>query len=284
MKPYSTIAALALCAGSLLLGCSTNECSAGSVCGNSNAVGPTATGGSKAPDTAPLAFTVDEVRAWDSCDGGVGMVFLKPPTLEEAAAELGRNTAATTADEVAAFQKRLEAFGNDHEAVTADYAIIHLTVQGKSARAVTVKNIAIKPQETQPLPKPSLRLRYTGGCGDANMSRFAANLDKKTPVLEFKDGQSDQGKMRVRGFPVQVSESDTENFVIVPFTTAGVHRFTLSIEWSSGGVSGTTEVRRNDKKEFAVASGNGGPQYSYGQDGKFTPITDRMNPDDPFAN
>ncbi|MFD9411011.1 hypothetical protein ACFWBN_28855 [Streptomyces sp. NPDC059989] len=284
MKSYSTVAALALCGGFLLLGCSTNECSAGSVCGNSNAIGPTPTGDSKASDTAPLAFTVDEVNPWDSCDGGAGMVFLKPPALDEAAAELGRNQAVTTADESVAFWKRLEAFGNDHEAVAADYAIIHLSVQGKSARAVTVKNIAVKPQETRPLPKSSLRLRYAGGCGDANMSRFAANLDKKTPALEFKDGQNDQGKMRARGFPVQVSESDTENFVIVPFTSAGVHRFTLSIEWSSDGVSGTTEVRRNDKKEFAVASGNGGPQYFYAQDGKFNPLTGRMNPDDPFAN
>ncbi|MFI5999515.1 hypothetical protein ACIA98_03720 [Streptomyces sp. NPDC051366] len=284
MKQYSTVAALALCTGFLLLGCSTNECSAGSVCGDSNAVGPTATGDSKASDTAPLAFTVDEVNPWDSCDGGAGMVFLKPPTLNEAAAELGRNKAVTTADESAAFDKRLEAFGGAHEAVTADYAIIHLNVQGKTARAVTVKNIAIKPQETQPLPKSSLRLRYSGACGDANMSRFAANLDKKTPALVFKEGQSSSGEMRVRGFPVQVSESDTENFVIVAFTSAGVHRFTLSIEWSSDGVSGTTEVRRNNKKEFTVASGNGGQQYFYEQDGKFHPITSKMDPEDPFAH
>ncbi|MEU3911425.1 MULTISPECIES: hypothetical protein [unclassified Streptomyces] len=284
MKPYSTVAALALCANLLLSGCSTNECSGGSVCGAGNAVGPTSTGDSKASDTAPLVFTVEEVNPWDSCDGGAGMVFLKPPALDEAAAELGRNKDVRTADQSAAFWKRLEAFGSAHEAVTADYAIIHLHVQGKTARAVTVKNIVVEPQETRPLPKSGLRLRYDGACGDANMSRFAANLDKQKPTLEFKDGQSDAGTMRVRGFPVQVSESDTENFVIVAFTSAGVHRFTLSIEWSSGGVSGTTEVRRDNKKEFTVASGNGGQQYSYEQDGTFQPITTRMNPDDPFAH
>ncbi|MFJ3960884.1 hypothetical protein [Streptomyces sp. NPDC090036] len=33
-----------------------------------------------------------------------------------------------------------------------------------------------------------------------------------------------------------------------------------------------------------MASGIGGPQYLYGQDGKFQPITFRMNPEDPFAD
>ncbi|MFJ3519756.1 MULTISPECIES: hypothetical protein [unclassified Streptomyces] len=285
MKSYGAAAVtLALGAGVLMTGCSTNECSAGSVCGNSNAVGPKATGDAGAQGDAPLAYTVEEVDPWDNCDGGVGVVFMKPPTLDAAAAELEGNKAVTTAEEAAAFSKRLETFGNAHEAATADRTIIRLNVQGKSGRAVTVKNIAVKPQAVQPLPKQSLRLQYAGGCGDANMSRFAANLDSKSPKLEFKDGQSDTGSMRVRGFPVTVSESDPENFVIVAFTSSGLHRFSLSIEWSSDGVSGTTEVKSSDQKEFAVASGIGGPQYLYGQDGKFQPITFRMNPEDPFAD
>ncbi|MEV6583271.1 hypothetical protein AB0M92_34510 [Streptomyces sp. NPDC051582] len=283
MKAYGIAAAMTLGAGLLLMGCSTNECSAGSVCGNSNAVGSETAGGSKAQSDAPLSFTVEEVNPWDSCDGGAGVVFMKPPTLDEAAAELGRNRTVTTAEETAAFWKRLESFGGTHDAAPADLTIIRLNVQGRSGHAVTVKDISVKQQESLPLPKQSLRLRYAGGCGDANMSRFAVNLDKKSPKLEFKDGQSDTGSMRVRGFPVKVSESDPENFVIVAFTSAGLHRFSLSIEWSSDGASGATEVKSKDQKEFAVASGNGGPQYSYGQDGKFQPITYRMNPEDPFG-
>ncbi|MFG2616499.1 hypothetical protein ACGFXC_02675 [Streptomyces sp. NPDC048507] len=286
MKWTGAATTLALGAGLLLAGCSTNECSAGSVCGNSNAVGRTATTGAPAPGPSgetPLTYTVEEVNPWDSCDGGRGVVFMKPPALDEAAAELGRNKSVTNAEENTAFQKRLEAFGTTHEAAPADVTTLRLNVQGKTGRAVTLKNITVKPQGTQPLPKESLRLRYEAGCGDGNVSRFSVNLDKRTPTLEFKEGQSDTGTMRVRGFPVKVSESDPENFEIVAFTSAGLHRFTLSIEWSADGVPGTTEVKRNDKKDFAVASGNGGPQYSYGQDGRFTALTTRMNPEDPFA-
>ncbi|MFB6823963.1 hypothetical protein ACFCXA_20495 [Streptomyces virginiae] len=284
MKSYSAIVALTLGAGMVLMGCSMNDCSAGSVCGDSNAVGAKATGNSEKEGDAPLSFTVEEMNPWDSCDGGVGVVFTKPPTLDEAAAELRRNVTVKTTEEAVAFRARLDSFGSAHEAVPADLTIIRLNVQGKSGRAVTVRNITVKRSEDSPLPKQSMRLRYEGACGGANMSRFAVNLDKKTPKLEFKDGESDTGAMRVRGFPVKVSESDPENFVIVAFTSAHLHRFSLSIEWSSDGVAGTTEVKRSDNKEFAVASGNGGPQYAYGQDGKFRPITYRMNPEDPFAD
>lgn len=54
MKSYGAIVALTLGAGMVLMGCSMNDCSAGSVCGDSNAVGAKATEDSEKEGDAPL--------------------------------------------------------------------------------------------------------------------------------------------------------------------------------------------------------------------------------------
>ncbi|MFF4230578.1 hypothetical protein [Streptomyces sp. NPDC001820] len=283
-RPIALLCGLAICAGPVLLGCSHNECNDSSVCGDGNSNNRN---GSEAPKKAsgpPFTFTSRESDPWDACENGPGRVYPKAPPLEDIAAHVDIGAARTSA-EVAAHNKRLASFDSNHSAVTADRTTIDLTLQGKTGRAVTIQNISVDVVDVKPTPATGVRVRRIGGCGGSNFSAFLADLDKKTPTLAFKSGENAAGKMRVRGFPVQVTESDPETFTIVAFTTADVHTFSFVVEWSSEGVRRKTKVNKDNGTPFSVASGNGAPQYDYQQqDGTFTPPQFKMNPDDPLGD
>ncbi|MFD7446724.1 hypothetical protein [Streptomyces sp. NPDC059909] len=283
MRYIGRLAVLTMCTGSLLLGCSTNECSGGSVCGGGNSVDLS---GKQSPTTptTPLTYSVSESDPWDACEGGPGKVFLRAPSLDDIAAHVNSGASQTTA-EVAAYKKQLAEFDRDHNAVTADRTTITLTLQGKTSRAVTIQDITVNVADVKPTPATSVRVQRVGGCGDSNVSSFLVNLDKKVPRLEFKEGRNSTGQMRVRGFPVQITESDSEVLTLVAFTTADVHTFSLVVHWTSDGDPGTTEVKADSGALFSVASGNGGRQYDYQQqDGTFTPQRYKMDPEDPLGD
>jgi hypothetical protein len=276
------LAILTLFSGVPLLGCSTNQCSENSTCGNHNNTGHD-DGTSPAPSGPPIVFTVLEHDAWDACDEGPGKVFLTAPTLPDIAMHLNA-MGARTADQRAAYEKQLAAFDQKYHAVPADRTGIDLTIRGSSASAVTIQGISVSLIDVKPTPPTSVRVTVDGACGGSAYSSFQVDLDKQVPGLVFKSGQDADGRKRVQGFPVQVTQSDPEIFTVLPFATANVYTFRLVVHWSAGGVLGTTTVSENGGEPFAVASGSGAHQYDYQpQNGMFSAQTMKMNPSDPLG-
>ncbi|MFF4277087.1 hypothetical protein [Streptomyces sp. NPDC001536] len=216
------------------------------------------------PDSgeAPLTAKATMVDPMDVCEGGGGIVYLKPPTVSAAEQEFNKqfkNPTGLLADK--------STFDAAHEARAANYGIINLLLQGTGEKAVTISKVSIKPVAVQPAPK-ALRIRPVGGCGDANMSRFSVDLDSPQPRLKFKDGRTDEGKQRVSDFPYQVSQSDTETVVIVPVTNRSDYRFKIAVDWESGDQSGTLEVGdgKRDGEPFEIVSGVASAKYTLGQE------------------
>ncbi|MEV7365466.1 hypothetical protein [Streptomyces sp. NPDC091299] len=213
---------------------------------------------SPAPDEdIPLTADASVADAWDPCEGGSGMVFLKPPTLSAVKQEFGKRWSGSDPD----YYKK-STFDARYEAKPANYAIVNLLIQGKSSQAVVIERVTVKPVSVQEAPK-GLRLRTEGGCGGTNMSRFLVDLDAQQPRLKFKDGTDEDGKRRVSGFPYQVTSSDPETAVIVPVTNEHYARFKLVVEWKSGKQSGELEVgdSNRDNAPFEVASGSASRKY-----------------------
>ncbi|MFE5088366.1 hypothetical protein [Streptomyces mirabilis] len=211
---------------------------------------------------APLTAKASMVDPMDVCEGGGGIVYLKPPTILAAEQEFNKQLKRPTGLLV-----NDSTFDAEHEARAANYGIINLLIQGKGEQAVTISKIRIKAVKVQPAPK-ALRIRSEGGCGDANMSRFSVDLDSPQARLKFKDGRTDEGKQRVSGFPYQVTQSDTETVVIVPVTNKSDYRFKIAVDWESGDQSGTLEVgdgKRHDDP-FEIVSGAASAKYSLGQE------------------
>ncbi|MGW3037461.1 hypothetical protein ACWDCB_40480 [Streptomyces sp. NPDC001178] len=204
----------------------------------------------------PLTAKASMTDPMDVCEGGGGVVYLKPPSVPSVEREFNKKSSDDSST-----------FDTEHEARAANYGIINLLIQGKGEQAVTISKISIKAVKVQPAPK-ALRIRPTGSCGDANMSRFSVNLDSLQQQLKFKDGRTDEGEQRVSGFPYQVTQSDTETVVIVPVTNKSDYRFKIAVDWESGDQSGTLEVgdgKRHDEP-FEIVSGAASAKYSLGQE------------------
>ncbi|MXM64601.1 hypothetical protein GR925_14390 [Streptomyces sp. HUCO-GS316] len=228
-------------------------------------------------DSLPLTAEATVVDPWDVCAGGAGKVFLKPPSLPAVTQEFGKRWNGSDPD-----YYKTSTFDARHQAKPANYAIVNLLIQGKTSQAVVIERITVKPVSVQDAPK-GLRLRTSGACGDANMSRFLTNLDSPQPRLTFKDGRDEDGKRRVSSFPYKVTNSDPETAVIVPMTNAHYARFTFVVSWKSGTESGELEVgdSSRDNAPFEVASGSASQKIQMSQDLKPQPL-DEPEITDPF--
>ncbi|MFR9795102.1 hypothetical protein ACL02U_04220 [Streptomyces sp. MS06] len=290
MRGRAGLSVALLLSTGLLFGCSKNECSGGSVCGGHNNVGRTESQsvGPASPSStteAPFTYTVSENDPWDACEGGLGRVYPKPPPALDAIAAHLDGRPGQTAAEAAEGRKKLATFDEQHHAITADLTIITLTLQGRSSHAVVINKVRPDVLGVKPTPAGSVRVQRVGSCGGTNESSFLVDLDKEKPELEFKEGQDATGRMRVKGFPVQVTDDDPEVLTIVAFTVSGVHSFGFTVDWTSDGRSGSTQVRGADDGPFSVASDIGGTQYDYSmQEGGFTSHTSRIDPADPLGD
>jgi hypothetical protein len=93
------------------------------------------------------------------------------------------------------------------------------------------------------------------GCGGGvGTKSFDIDLDNGSPAVTAKNGQRD--------FPYKVSESDPEVFYVIARTKAHDVRWDLSLDWSSGGRSGTVHLD-DDGRPFRTSAGVGRPGYDY---------------------
>lgn len=287
MKSRVALAVIvALWLQTLLLGCSSNECGDNSVCGDRNAENNNGSG-VPAPEVSglPFAFTVKENDPWDACDGGFGRVFLKPTSLDDIAPHLhSHESGQVTSKQLEVESKDLAAFDRKHGAVAAELATIDVTLQGRSTHAVTIQDITVDVADVSVTPKTSIQVSRSGNCGGASFSTFLTDLNKDSPKLKFASGEYDDGRKRVRGFPVRITESESEVATITAYATQGVHDFEFVIHWTGDGVSGETRVAGPDGKPFSVAApADGAARYIYEQDGTFESNRFTLNPQDPLG-
>ncbi|NJQ15536.1 helix-turn-helix domain-containing protein [Streptomyces bohaiensis] len=147
------------------------------------------------------------------------------------------------------------AWVRDHAGVPADEQRIGLTLQGTGEETVVVEAVHVRVVErSAPLTWDEYQLNRHGCGGSVQPRPFTVDLDNGNPVLDPGEGEG--------GLPLTVDESDPEVLYLTARTSAHHVAWELSLEWSSGGRSGT--VRVDDGGDpFRTSGAAGGTQHSF---------------------
>ena len=139
-------------------------------------------------------------------------------------------------------------------AISSNEQRVALTVQGTGAETVVLEALHIR-VVSKGAPPGWNEYAMGSGCGGGVRTRsFDADLDKGSPTLTVANGQRD--------FPYKVSESDPEVYYVTVHTKAYDVRWDLTLDWSSGGRSGTVRID-NDGVPFHTSAKAGGKSYDY---------------------
>ncbi|MET8079614.1 helix-turn-helix transcriptional regulator [Streptomyces sp. NPDC005303] len=139
-------------------------------------------------------------------------------------------------------------------AVSSGEQRIALTVQGTGEETVVLNALHVR-FLTKDAPLAWNDYSMGVGCGGGvGTKSFDIDLDNGSPTVAVKNGQRD--------FPYKVSESDPEVFYINAHSTAHDVRWDLSLDWSSGGRSGTVHID-DDGRPFRTSADVGRPGYDY---------------------
>jgi hypothetical protein len=139
-------------------------------------------------------------------------------------------------------------------AVSSGEQRVALTVQGTGAQTVVLEALHVS-IESRNAPLAWNDYAMGVGCGGGvETESFDVDLDSGSPTARARNGQ--------RQFPYSVSESDPEVFYVTAHTKAHDVRWTLSLDWSSGGRHGTVRVD-NDGVPFRTSADVGRPGYDY---------------------
>jgi transcriptional regulator with XRE-family HTH domain len=139
-------------------------------------------------------------------------------------------------------------------AVASGEQRIALTVQGTGAQTVVLEALHVR-VESMGAPLPwndySMGVGCGGGVGSAS---FDTDLDAGSPALTPENGQRD--------FPYKVSESDPEVLYVTAHTASHDVRWSLTLQWSSGGRHGTLRVD-DSGTPFRTSADADRPGYDY---------------------
>jgi transcriptional regulator with XRE-family HTH domain len=139
-------------------------------------------------------------------------------------------------------------------AVSSGEQRIALTVQGTGEETVVLNALHAR-FLTKDAPLAWNDYSMGVGCGGGvGTKSFDIDLDNGSPTVTVKNGQRD--------FPYKVSESDPEVFYVTARTKAHDVRWDLSLDWSSGGRSGTVHID-DSGKPFRTSADVGRPGYDY---------------------
>ncbi|MER7565258.1 helix-turn-helix domain-containing protein [Streptomyces sp. NPDC097941] len=139
-------------------------------------------------------------------------------------------------------------------AVSSGEQQIALTVQGTGEETVVLNALHVR-FLTKGAPLAWNDYSMGVGCGGGvGTKSFDIDLDNGSPTVTAKNGQRD--------FPYKVSESDPEVFYVTARTKAHDVRWDLSLDWSSGGRSGTVHLD-DDGRPFRTSADVGRPGYDY---------------------
>ncbi|MDH6517696.1 transcriptional regulator with XRE-family HTH domain [Streptomyces sp. SAI-135] len=139
-------------------------------------------------------------------------------------------------------------------AVSSGEQRIALTVQGTGDGTVVLNALHVR-FLTKGAPLAWNDYSMGVGCGGGvGTKSFDIDLDNGSPTVTVKNGQRD--------FPYKVSESDPEVFYITAHSAAHDVRWDLSLDWSSGGRSGTVHID-DAGRPFRTSADVGRPGYDY---------------------
>ncbi|MFF7641895.1 helix-turn-helix domain-containing protein [Streptomyces canus] len=139
-------------------------------------------------------------------------------------------------------------------AVSSGEQRIALTVQGTGEETVVLNALHVRfLSKDAPLAWNDYSMGV--GCGGGvGTESFDIDLDNGNPRVTVKNGRRD--------FPYKVSESDPEVFYVTARTRAHDVRWDLSLDWSSGGRSGTVHIA-DDGRPFRTSADVSRPGYDY---------------------
>ncbi|MFI0238060.1 hypothetical protein [Streptomyces sp. NPDC016845] len=233
MKRLAGLAALLTAAGgALLLGCSSNECSGGSVCGAGNAVERSARSEPKPTPSAsraaegPLLVTYKWPTA-KVCDGATSVAMARGgPSLArfDATEQDFRSKVATRGGAGGTW-------GGGH---------LYLDLSAKGSASYTVDELHLTTRVPKRIDPPSWVALTQGGCGELKDRVFALDLD--TPELVdhgVSEGEPDPSEPPVRtdalGSGFTVSAKDPAIVRVDASACRGDYEWSLRIDYSYDG-------------------------------------------------
>ena len=142
----------------------------------------------------------------------------------------------------------------DHDGFD-DNPTYQLTVQGTGADAVVLQSLRVVDVVRADAPADAVRITTCFGAGDLTPRRFEVDLD--APVAEVRSLAGDRDIPEDRAepaveFPYTVSITDPEVFWVSVGNADCYCRFTLELDWTSGGRAGVAAIGLDDGA-FAVA-------------------------------
>lgn len=162
------------------------------------------------------------------------------------------------------------AFKRENEAVTGEESVVEVSVQGESARTITLTGIRFEVERRQ-RPEGAVFINPCGGpvTGrsvradlDSQPVRITATASRPDDVAGSFDAEGKPLFRPIR-FPWTVSVTDPLTLYILATTKRCLCRWRAFIEWRSGGESGELAVD-NDGDGYAVAGVDGVRMYKNG--------------------
>ncbi|MFJ3641548.1 hypothetical protein ACIPRD_17545 [Streptomyces sp. NPDC090108] len=227
--------ATALCAGVLLQGCSSNDCTGGSVCGAHNAVDrPASSGAAREPAAGAADGTLLLTTKWPtikSCDGATSVAMSSG----------GRPLTSFLPDQQD-FRSRVAAPDTKGGVWGSGHLYLDLST-GSTDTVVTVDEVHLTTRVPKKIAPPSWVAMTQGGCGDVKERVFELDLDK--PRLLDKGveggGYTDPTDPPVRTNPLgsgfTVSASDPAIIRVDAQACRGNYEWSLQIDYSYRGKS-----------------------------------------------
>ncbi|MFI6645826.1 transcriptional regulator [Streptomyces sp. NPDC050504] len=153
-------------------------------------------------------------------------------------------------------------WGREQNAVAGGAMKLEFAVQGKSEKAVVLRDLHVRVVERgEPLAHNGYLMG--NGCGSGlTPAYFDVPLDRGAPTAVPKAGENMNVKVPARPFPFKVSSSDPEVIDVDVHTEKHDVRWYLELEWSSGDQQGVVRID-DGGRPFRTSSVKGRPQFTY---------------------
>jgi hypothetical protein len=146
--------------------------------------------------------------------------------------------------------------------VALGWQSVRLTARGVDSRAVVVKRLRPKILERSPAAQGWYVFPERGGGLDVRS--FAADLDEPSPVAFLvSEARGKDLPQPTATYDFSVTQSDVESWELTVFTTAGVVRWMLEVDYE---ISGQHRTKALHDSRF-VLTGEGPGQWAFSWDG-----------------
>ncbi|MHC0432756.1 helix-turn-helix domain-containing protein [Streptomyces sp. O3] len=156
------------------------------------------------------------------------------------------------------------------DAVSGGLTEVHITFQGASEKSVVLEALRVRVTDRAEPLKWNV-FRTTGGCGGAFSPRLlSVDLDQPRPRVRPVGGFDGEQEREIPpvSFPYKVSSTEPEELIVRAETTDCDCQWSLELEWSSQGRSGTVKINDENGRPFRTSGMEGRPQFGYDDQGR----------------